>query len=98
MTMKRKRKSWKPDPKELAEWKRHEQWTPAERKAFNTGFWDGDVSNYFPCLPEGPELAAYDEGFEGGKKYGPRKGKPWTLPELMKLQAEMKAEKRKGKR
>jgi hypothetical protein len=86
--MKRK---WKPDPASLAEWKRIESRTPAERKAFDTGYWDGNESNYFPCLPEGPELDAYNEGFKGGQETGPRKGKPWTLPELMKLQAQIKA-------
>lgn len=49
---------------------------------YRTGFSDGNEGNYFPCLRD---TTYYDWGYRDGKKYGPRQGKPWTLPELLKL-------------
>ncbi len=54
-----------------------------ELRAYRTGFNDGNESSYFPCLG-GKELVAYDWGYKDGQKYGDRKGKPWTLSELVK--------------
>ncbi len=55
-----------------------------ELKAYRTGFNDGNESNYFPCL-SGKALKAYDWGYKDGQKYGDRKGKPWSLEELLSL-------------
>lgn len=56
-------------------------------QAYRRGWLDGDVSNYFPC---GLSAYHYDWGYKDGQKYGPRKGKPWRLGELLKLAKEMK--------
>ena len=48
------------------------------------GFWDGNESNYHPCLG-GKRLADYDWGYRDGKAYGPRKGKRWTIEEMLPL-------------
>ena len=56
-----------------------------QRKAdYNRGLLDGNESNYHPCL-SGKRLADYDWGYRDGKAYGPRKGKPWTLKEMLPL-------------
>jgi hypothetical protein len=55
-----------------------------ELKTYRTGFNDGNESNYFPACG-GRLEAIYDWGYRDGKKYGDRKGKPWTLSELQKL-------------
>jgi hypothetical protein len=68
------------------------EWTGKKLETYRQGWWDGNESNYFPCCT-GVLLAAYDRGYEDGKQYGPRKGKPWTLPELLKGLAELKKEK-----
>ena len=49
---------------------------------YRRGFHDGNVSNYFPG---GLDEAIYDWGYRDGQKYGDRKGKPWSLAELIKL-------------
>lgn len=49
--------------------------------AYRRGFHDGNEGNYFPCmLPRGP----YDAGYRDGQKYGDRKGRPWSLKELVR--------------
>lgn len=59
--------------------------TGTELETYRAGFNDGNDGNYFPG---GLDTATYDWGFADGKKYGPRKGKPWTLAELLKLAKE----------
>jgi hypothetical protein len=54
-------------------------------QAYRQGFEDGNESNYFPCLPDGPELVAYDRGYRDGQQFGDRRGKPWSFAELMAL-------------
>jgi hypothetical protein len=49
---------------------------------YRTGFRDGNQGDYFPG---GLDQAIYDWGHRDGQKYGDRKGKPWTLAELIKL-------------
>jgi hypothetical protein len=56
-----------------------------ELKAYRAGFNDGNESNYFPCGFDGKILAAYEWGCRDGKKYGDRKGKPWTIKDLTGL-------------
>jgi hypothetical protein len=51
-----------------------------ELEAYRQGWHDGNEGNYFPG---GLDKAAYDWGWKDGKKHGPRKGKPWSLAELM---------------
>ena len=65
--------------------------TGKKLEAYREGFWGGNESNYFPG---GLDEFHYDWGYEDGQKYGPRKGKPWTLRELMALAAKMKGKKR----
>jgi hypothetical protein len=62
--------------------KRPYELTGEELKSYRTGFSDGNESNYFPCCG-GKLLAAYDYGYNDGKKYGDRQGRPWTLKELI---------------
>jgi hypothetical protein len=59
-------------------------------EAYRTGFWDGNEGKYFPG---GLDESHYDQGYEDGKKYGPRRGKPWTIAELQCLAKEITAEK-----
>lgn len=53
-----------------------------ELQTYRTGFNDGNESNYHPG---GLDEAIYDWGYRDGQKYGDRKGKPWSLAELLKL-------------
>jgi len=59
-------------------------------KTYRTAFWDGNESNYFPG---GLNVEIYDWGYRDGKQFGPRKGKPWSLSELLAAQAELKKKK-----
>jgi hypothetical protein len=62
--------------------KRPYELTGEELKFYRKGFSDGNQGDYFPCCG-GKLLAAYDRGINDGKKYGDRKGRPWTLKELI---------------
>jgi hypothetical protein len=64
----------KPEPYEL---------TGKELQAYRRGFTDGNQGDYFPG---GLGQDAYDRGHADGKKFGSRKGKPWTLAELKNVQ------------
>jgi len=51
--------------------------------AYRTGFHDGNESNYFPGGIK--HEVEYAWGYRDGQTHGDRKGKPWTLEELLKL-------------
>lgn len=57
--------------------------TGEKLKAYRCGFSDGnELSHYYPA---GLHEATYKWGYRDGVKYGPRKGKSWTLRELQQF-------------
>jgi hypothetical protein len=54
--------------------------TGEKLKAYRRGFLDGNELHHY--YPAGLHEASYKWGYRDGQKYGPRKGKPWTLKEL----------------
>ena len=58
-----------------------------ELAAYREGFLNGNESDYFPggYATGKAAAAAYDRGYRDGQKHGDRKGRPWTLPEILKL-------------
>lgn len=64
--------------------------TGKKLEAYRAGFNDGNEGKYFPA---GMDTATYDWGHADGKKFGPRKGKPWTLAELLKLDRDLREKK-----
>ena len=58
-----------------------------ELQAYRAGFSDGNESHYAPGTYNRALTKIYDWGYGDGQKYGSRKGKPWSLRELIALNA-----------
>ncbi len=61
--------------------------TGSALQTYRRGYLDGDEGNYFPG---GLDEKIYDAGYRAGKKFGCRRGEPWTLRNLLKLLKEAK--------